>query len=162
LVVTFKEAMPIVLAFRNENLEENHWADIKGLIQKDFDVLSPEFTLKSLIELDVNQFAEDIQGISTAASQEFRLRSDLKAELDRWNTIYFNIEHEDACDSLILKDVDEIYQVVDESLANINQILGNRFVKPLRPEAEKFKREIITLNDILDEWVLCQKNWRYL
>jgi len=58
--------------------------------------------------------------------------------------------------------VDDIYTALDESLANINQILGNRYVKPLRAEADKFKKDIITLNDMIDEWVVCQKNWRYL
>jgi len=55
-VVTFKEAMPIVNALRNDKLEPHHWDKIKGLIKKDFDINDPEFTLKSLIDLDVNQY----------------------------------------------------------------------------------------------------------
>jgi dynein heavy chain len=55
-VTTFKEAMPIVKALRNEYLGETHWAQIKGLIKKDFDINQPDFTLDSLIALDVNQF----------------------------------------------------------------------------------------------------------
>ena len=32
LVDTFKGAMPIVVALRNENLKEHHWKEIKDLI----------------------------------------------------------------------------------------------------------------------------------
>jgi Dynein heavy chain, N-terminal region 2 len=32
LVDTFKGAMPIVTALRNENLKEHHWKEIKDLI----------------------------------------------------------------------------------------------------------------------------------
>lgn len=45
LVDTFKGAMPIVVALRNENLKEHHWKEIKDLIQADFDITDPEFTL---------------------------------------------------------------------------------------------------------------------
>lgn len=55
-VVTFKEAMPIVTALRNEMLGEHHWGQIKGLIKKDFDIAHEDFTLEALIELEVNQF----------------------------------------------------------------------------------------------------------
>jgi dynein heavy chain len=68
LISTFKEAMPIVTALRNDKLTEVHWGQIKGLIKKDFDVAEDNFTLKSLIDLDVNQFQEDITSISTQAT----------------------------------------------------------------------------------------------
>ena len=45
LVDTFKGAMPIVTALRNENLKEHHWKEIKDLIQADFDTQDAEFTL---------------------------------------------------------------------------------------------------------------------
>jgi len=46
--------MPIVTALRNDKLTEAHWTQIKGLINKDFDINSEDFYLKTLIELDVN------------------------------------------------------------------------------------------------------------
>ena len=65
LVETFKEAMPIVKAFRNDKLTEVHWGQIKALIQKEYDITQDDFTLKSLIDLDVNQYKEEITTIST-------------------------------------------------------------------------------------------------
>ncbi|PCI26913.1 hypothetical protein COB52_05610 [Candidatus Kaiserbacteria bacterium] len=51
---------------------------------------------------------------------------------------------------------------MDESLATINTILGSRFVKPLRSEAEAWKKNLFLLNQIVEEWVNCQKQWIYL
>ena len=76
--------------------------------------------------------------------------------------INFTVEWEDKCDCFILKDLEEIYTALDESLANLNMILGSRFVAPLRVEAEQQKNYIMTLSDMIDQWVVCQKNWRYL
>ena len=73
-VVTFKEAMPIVTALRNEMLGEHHWKQITDLVKKDIEVSNEEFTLEALIALEVNQFQEEITSISTQATQEHNLR----------------------------------------------------------------------------------------
>jgi len=41
-------------------------------------------------------------------------------------------------------------------------ILGSRFVKPLREEAEVWKKNIMTLSDMVDEWYGVQRAWMYL
>jgi dynein heavy chain len=73
-VLTFKEAMPVVVALRNDKLKENHWAEIQSLINKPIEVDDVNFTLKSLIDMDVNQYADEIGAISMQATQEHNLR----------------------------------------------------------------------------------------
>ena len=58
--------------------------------------------------------------------------------------------------------MDDIFTALDESLANVNMILGSRFVAPLRADAEQLRKHITLLSDTIDEWLLCQKGWRYL
>lgn len=161
-VVTFKEAMPIVKALGNDKLQPKHLEEIKVLVQKDFNVHDEEFTLKKLIELDINHFQEQIVGISNSATQEFKLRKELE-ELDiRWKEINFNIGVDPAGDPQKLTEMDEIFTNLDESLAQINMILGSRFVKPLREEAEVWKKNIVILGDMVDEWLACQRQTLYL
>jgi dynein heavy chain len=136
LVETFKEAMPIVTALRNDKLLEIHWAQIKNLIKKDFDVTEDDFTLKSLIDLDIIQFQEDITSISTKATQEANLREQIQNIKDTWQKINFTVNYDEKCESYVLSELDDIYTALDESLANLNMILGSRFVAPLRADAE--------------------------
>jgi len=136
--------------------------EIKALINKDFDIANPEFTLNSLLMLDVNQFQEDISAISLQATQEFNLKTQIDQIDEVWKKCMFNLGLDEKTEVQILKDMDEIFTNLDESLANINMILGSRFVKPLRELAEKWKRDILYMTDMVDEWLLCQKNWRYL
>lgn len=56
--------MPIVIALRNDKLQEFHWQKIKDLIGKEFDIKDEDFTLESLIALDVNNYREEIVAIS--------------------------------------------------------------------------------------------------
>ena len=52
MVETFKAAMPVVKAMRNENLKSDHWKEIKKIIGFDFDIEDEDFTLASLIKLN--------------------------------------------------------------------------------------------------------------
>lgn len=56
--------MPVVKALSKEELGDHHWGQIKGLIKKDFDIADPNFNLKALIDLNVNEYQEDIVAIS--------------------------------------------------------------------------------------------------
>lgn len=60
---------------------------------------------------------------------------------------------ENVKDSFILEDVDDISNLVDESLANVNMILGSRFVKPLRTVADKWKKDLVLLFKVLEAWI---------
>ena len=71
------------------------------------------------------QFMDEIQQISIQASQERSLRQQLQAQEDVWKRIDFIIKPYKQKDN-ILGDVEEIYVSLDECLANINMILGNR------------------------------------
>lgn len=55
-----------------------------------------------------------------------------------------------------------MYNQLDEGLATINMILGNRFVKVMRTEAEQFKKTVSTLAEAIDLWSELQRTWQYL
>ena len=115
-----------------------------------------------MIDLNAVQFQEDITSISTTASQEQSLRAQLD-QLDLiWRKVDFVVKVYAKNDALIIDEVDVLFQALDEGLATINMVLGSRYVKTLRAEAEKWKKDLFTLTQIVEEWVNCQKQWIYL
>ena len=162
-VEKFKEAMPIVKALGNDKLQPKHWDEIKDTCKKDFDVTDENFTLKSLIELDIGEFQEDIVGISLAATMEHKLATEMKKLETEWAEQEYDVRPDPKSDDLLkVYSVDEIYEKLDESLSQINMVLGNRFVKPLRAEAEKIKKYFTTIQDLTEELIKVQKAWFYL
>jgi dynein heavy chain len=79
-----------------------------------------------------------------------------------WQKTHFVVEPDEKSDVFILKELDDIYTALDESLAQINTILASRFVKPLRAKAEQWQKDILMLSDMIDAWMTCQQSWRYL
>jgi dynein heavy chain, axonemal len=59
--------------------------------------------------------------------------------------------------AFILGDVDDIYTTLDETMASVNMILGSRYVKPIRADAEVWKKNLMTLSKVLDSWIFLQK-----
>lgn len=56
LVFEFKDTIPVVVALRNPALTEDHWNLIKnGIIGQNFDVEDETFTLKSLMDMNVQE-----------------------------------------------------------------------------------------------------------
>jgi len=51
-VDTFKAAMPVVIALRNDNLKNDHWDEINNLIGQKLEVDREDFTLESLIKMN--------------------------------------------------------------------------------------------------------------
>ena len=94
--------MPIVTALRNDKLQENHWALIKNMIKKEFDIHQEDFLLKSLIDLDILQFQEEITTISTKATQEANLHEQIELIKSTWGRINFTVEYDEKCDSHLL------------------------------------------------------------
>jgi hypothetical protein len=64
------------------------------------------------------------------------LRGDIAELEEKWRTTSYSLEHDPKTDVFLLSKLDEIFTELDESLASINMVLGSRFVKPLRAEAE--------------------------
>ena len=91
MVKKFKEAMPIVKALSNQHMQEKHRDEVKELVQKDFDVDHEDFTLKSLLDLDIGEFQEEIVAISTQATQEAKLNKELEEIKQKWTTVDFVI-----------------------------------------------------------------------
>lgn len=162
LVDTFKKAMPIVTALRNEHLNQLHWKEIKELLGQEFEISEEDFTLNSLLEMKANDFQEEIQQISMQASQEYLLKSQLSEIDEIWKRVEFIVKSYKYKDAFILDDIEEVLVNLDESLATINTVLGSRYIKPLLSQAEAWRTSLILLQNVVDEWVLCQRQWIYL
>ena len=116
-----------------QNLKPYHWNQIKETLNVEFPMENKEFNLGTLIGLNVARFQEEIEDISTTASNEANLADEIQKISDIWAKQEFNIKlHKEG--SPILCDLEDVQANLDESLTNINTIMGSRYVKRVKPE----------------------------
>lgn len=155
--------MPIVMALRNPDLKDYHWNDINEMIGQELHVDEEGFTLQSLIDMNVVQFMEQIVAKSVEATGQAKLRGQLDDLLETWKSVQFVTKtYKERENQFILAQIDDLYTALDEGLATINMILGNRFVKIMRNLAEKTKKELTNLSEAVEQWVEVQRQWCYL
>jgi dynein heavy chain len=41
-------------------------------------------------------------------------------------------------------------------------MLGTSYVNTIKNEVEEWEKTLVLISEIIDEWLLCQRNWQYL
>ena len=94
MVRDFRSTMPIVAALGNRYLQDNHWEEIKRLLNmedSDFALEEKQFTLGELISFDVGEKQEEVVHISTTATQEDKLTTELNKINKTWEEKEFTV-----------------------------------------------------------------------
>ena len=86
---------------------------------------------------------EEIQAISNRAKGEAKLKDLLAKVQAEWRLqIFLTVPHKSEEGMCQLSGVDDLYQFLDDNMANVNSILGNRFAAIVRNDAESTKKEL--------------------
>ena len=89
--------------------------------------------------------------ISTTATQEAILQTELDKIIEIWNNTEFNVvKHKEQNNVYKLTDWDSIITILDETLSNISDIQGSRYVKRLQEQVEKEHNLLITIADTIE------------
>jgi hypothetical protein len=104
-------------------------------------VIDGNFTLQTLIEMNFQEFQSEIIEVSNQARQEQVLKSQIEENRTRWTRLEFLVKEYKADDprnkeTFVLDKIEELYTALDEILANFSGILGNRYLKRQRVQAE--------------------------
>ena len=131
-VDVFKGLVPVVVALRNDALKEHHWTQIEEVIHQEID-RGENFTLGYLLELHVNEYREQIETVSTAATQEGVLEEMLAKVEGAWKNLEFTVNmYKEQKDVFILGGMDDVLAVLEETQVLVQTILGSRFVGPMQ------------------------------
>ncbi len=166
---TWKDLIPSCGDLKNPALQDRHWEKLEQIIgfkiKRDPEGGNNEdaLTLGYLLNKNIMMFREDIQRISTEATQEAVLEEMLGKIKSVWNHAEFTLNpFKEQKDVFILAGIDEIQALLDDSMVSMGTILSSRFVKGIRPEVETMEGKLKSLQNVLDEWLNVQKNWMYL
>jgi dynein heavy chain len=168
MVKDFNDAMPIVQAFKNDNLEVRHWRDIKTVLNlpEEDEIHKKQFTLGDLVHMGVADVKDELQMISTTATQEADIEAQMKDIEERWKEVEFNTkpqaESSPNAGVTLLADNSKLQELLDDTLTQTVNLLGNRFVKYHLDNATKLSDRLNNLSETYDLWREAQRGWLYL
>lgn len=84
-----KSTMPVVTYLRDEALQDRHWDEIYEILGMVLDLNNDEFTLQSLIDLNVKKEKDKLGEIALKANKERELAATFEKIHAEWKKISF-------------------------------------------------------------------------
>ncbi|KAM9212758.1 dynein axonemal heavy chain 14 [Dugong dugon] len=162
-VTNFKQELPIIMALGNPCLKPRHWEALHEIIGKSVS-LDRNCTVENLLTLKMFHYEEEINEISTAATNEAALEKMLFKIIDLWNTtpLHLVLHHTEACSILIISSVDDILAQLEESQVILGTVKGSSYLGPIKDLVDEWDQNLAIFSYTLEEWMNCQRNLLYL
>ncbi|XP_045771343.1 dynein axonemal heavy chain 3 isoform X1 [Maniola jurtina] len=157
----FKLLLPVLTAICNKGMRDRHWAKISELVGAEV-VHGPESTLADMVEQGVHVFAAQLEEIEQYASKEYALEKALNKMKEEWIGVKFEVVPYRDTGVGILAGLDDIQQQLDDHILKAQTMRGSPYVKAFEDDMVAWEEKLISMQDILDQWLQCQATWMYL
>ncbi|KAJ8727857.1 hypothetical protein PYW08_016242 [Mythimna loreyi] len=157
----FKVLLPVLCAICNKGMRERHWAKISDLIGAEV-VHTPETTLADMVEQGVHVYAAQLEEIEQYASKEYALEKALNKMKEEWVGVKFEVVPYRDTGVGILTGLDDVQQLLDDHILKSQTMRGSPYVKAFEADMIGWEEKLISMQDILDQWLTCQATWMYL
>ncbi|CAD2219005.1 dynein heavy chain, axonemal [Angomonas deanei] len=159
-IEAFKPWVPIITSLRHPGMKERHW---KGLSEKLNMKLAPGDTILLLEDCEpLLAHKDEIVSYCEVAAKESQIEKALHEMRAKWEGKVFAIDEYKETGTFILKDTTEIVELLDEHLNLTQQLQFSPFKKYFEEAITDWERSLNLISDVLEQWVECQRTWRYL
>jgi len=157
---------PIIIALSSPSMQDTHWREIFGYLKVQYvpDRSLDELSLGDLIDkYNITSYAEQLDVISASAIAQEKIQKDLQKLQNDWSNTRFNvIPHNKSKDKFIISALDDILTQYDEHSQLVQSALNSRHVAVIRDQVQKWDDDLNTINRVIEEWLMVQKQWIYL
>ena len=157
----FAVHIPFVRVIRNPGMKHRHWAMISEIMHKTIEP-NEGLTLSVLIRMGLEDHLPALMEIGDAATRELGLERSLEKMQGEWRSVMFEIQELPSAGSFIVQGADEIMSLLDDHIVKTQAIRRHPSGKPIEARVTAWETRLITTQDVLQEWLKCQRMWLYL
>nr|XP_023024309.1 dynein heavy chain 10, axonemal [Leptinotarsa decemlineata] len=161
----FRNAVPLMVALKNEALRERHWKQLMAKTGIEFDMSPDRFTLDNMFAMELHRFQDIAEEIINNAIKELSIEKGVKEIAETWGTISFTIhKHLKGTEDrgYLIGATEDIVQVLEDNSMNLQSMAGSQFVGPFLPQVQKWEKALANIGEVIDEWLAVQRKWLYL
>ena len=155
------DQVPLMLMVCNPGMRERHWNDIEAVtglfIPKD-----QPLTMAVMMEIGLQNYTKEIEDICVSASKEYGIQIAMNKMEKEWEPMIFDTKEYRTTETRILAGIDEIQMLLDDHIVKTQAMKGSRFIKPFLEQITLWEKTLLSMQDILDNWLKMQSTWLYL
>ncbi|XP_053577059.1 dynein axonemal heavy chain 1 [Bombina bombina] len=157
----FKPYVPLIHGLRNPGMRNRHWETLSEQIQIN---IKPKanLTFSRCLEMNLQDHIESIAKVAEIAGKEFSIEQALDKMENEWTTVLFNVLPYKETGTFILKSPEEASQLLDDHIVMTQSMSFSPFKKPFEERISTWESKLRMTQDVLDEWLTCQRSWLYL
>ncbi|XP_067907506.1 dynein axonemal heavy chain 1 [Heterodontus francisci] len=161
MVEGFKPYIPLIQALRNPGMRNRHWEIISEQIQI---TIKPKanLTFARCLDMNLQDHIEAIAKVAELAGKEYAIEQALDKMESEWENINFDVMPYKETGTFILKSPDEASQLLDDHIVMTQSMSFSPFKKAYEARISSWENKLRITQDVLDEWLLCQRSWLYL
>ncbi|XP_066246402.1 dynein axonemal heavy chain 3 [Euwallacea similis] len=160
-VEKFRQFLPVLQTVCNKGLQKRHWNKISEIVGIEL-VITPESTLNDMIEAGLSKYSQQLEEVSAAATKEYTLEQNLMKMKEEWVDVEFECIPYRETGVYILSAVDDIQVMMDDHILKAQTMRGSPYVKAFEGAMQEWEEKLISMQDILEQWLNCQATWMYL
>jgi len=163
MVQEFKSLMPMLLELGNKAVKSQHWRQIFTSIGAGYYPNQDKIRIKNLKKLNVFAHRQLISDICEQAVGEHALQTSLANIQKGWATQEFTLSpYQKSKEIMILGDVEPVLTLLEENQSTLSSLLSSPYIQAVAAEVDLWDKKLSFLAEVLDEWLICQRNWQYL
>ncbi|XP_064629143.1 dynein axonemal heavy chain 1-like isoform X2 [Lineus longissimus] len=157
----FRPFIPLIQGLRNPGMRNRHWESLSTDLGFP---IRPKATLtfSKCLEMKLQDHITTISKIAEVAGKEYSIEQALDKMEGEWGPVQFEIMPYKSTGTYILKASEDISQLLDDHIVMTQSMSFSPFKKPFEERISTWENKLRTTQDVLDEWLLCQRSWLYL
>ncbi|XP_065194434.1 dynein axonemal heavy chain 1-like [Sycon ciliatum] len=157
----FKPYVPLIQALRNPGMRTRHWDQLSADLG--FQVRpKPSFTFQKCLEMKMDEHIDVISKVAEVAGKEFSIEQALDNMEDQWKAIVLEIIAYKETGTSIMRASEECSQLLDDHIVMTQSMAFSPYKKPFEQRINAWENKLKVTQDVMDEWVACQRSWLYL
>lgn len=163
-LASFSSSVQVVTALRNPGMRDRHWAALGEALGTQ---IQPDeaFTLRDATErmkLHEPQIMAEVQKVCDRALKEFAIEKALDDMVEAWAPIEFDVVAYRTTGTSVVKVSDECNTLLDDHIVLTQQFSFSPHKGPFETRITDWETKLRLVQEVLSEWLACQRNWMYL
>ncbi|XP_048578532.1 dynein axonemal heavy chain 1-like isoform X2 [Nematostella vectensis] len=160
-IEAFKPYIPLIQGLRNPGMRSRHWEQLSKELCFPV-VANAQLTFTKCLEMGLQDHTDIIAKIGEIAGKEYSIEQALDKMESEWKPLLLDILAYKETGTFIMKVSDDCSQLLDDHIVMTQSMSFSPYKKPFEDRITSWEGKLVMTQDVMDEWLQCQRNWLYL